>query len=421
MADISWKATFVDAADVIKSAVRNLLRDDVAHRADDAAALAALSTYSTKTFNVDGYLYELDAADTTTAHSPPTCIVTADGLRYKPITYTGKGAVPSGGTSGYALTKASAADYDLVWALLAASGAPTMPQGRLTPSTGVRVPVSTVSGATTMYYTPAVGRYVPIYSGSAFVMTDTGGELSQATTDATKSPAACANNSGYDVFVWDDGGTIRATRGPAWSSLTARGTGAATTELESLEGRYVNKYAITNGPAAQRGTYVGSFRTNGSAAVDFIFGGSNTTAKICVYNHYNQIPIRALSYESTASWAYTTGTTRRMNNNANIEIQFFSGDADVTIDATAVSPMTASSTPAAGIGLDSTSTVHADCLFGFGAAGGGFGTITSVLKAIPGLGHHYVAPLEFGNTGATFYGVLTASTSRAGIVMMIEA
>ena len=38
-------------------------------------------------------------------------------------------------------------------------------------------------------------------------MHDIGGELSQALSDTTKSPAAAAANSLYDVFVWNDSGT----------------------------------------------------------------------------------------------------------------------------------------------------------------------------------------------------------------------
>ena len=98
------------------------------------------------------------------------------------------------------------------------------PQGRLTLTTAVPVLSSTVSGATTIYYTPYVGWLVPLYDGTRFLPTDTGGELSQATTDATKSPAAAGAVTCYDMFVWSDSGTIRCTRGPAWTTATS-GTG----------------------------------------------------------------------------------------------------------------------------------------------------------------------------------------------------
>lgn len=70
---------------------------------------------------------------------------------------------------------------------------------------------------------------------------------------------------------------------------TARGVGAATTELERLNGLWVNKYDITNGPAARRGTYVGTIVTNSSPQVDFKFGGSASggdEAIIGIWNSY---------------------------------------------------------------------------------------------------------------------------------------
>ncbi|MBU6163192.1 MAG: hypothetical protein KGO50_18930, partial [Myxococcales bacterium] len=137
-------------------------------------------------------------------------------------------------------------------------GSVSPPQGRITLTTGTPVLTSTVSAATTVFYAPYSGRLVPLYSGSSFSMSDIGGELSQATTDSTKSPTACAANSNYDLFVWSDGGTFRCTRGPAWTSDTARGAGAGTTELVRVQGVLLNANNITNGPAAQRGTYVGT-------------------------------------------------------------------------------------------------------------------------------------------------------------------
>src|SRR5580765_710744 len=63
-----------------------------------------------------------------------------------------------------------------VWAT-AGSGAststsdPTPPQGRLTLQTLTPVMTTAVSGATTIFYTPYVGNQVPLYSGTAMVMT----------------------------------------------------------------------------------------------------------------------------------------------------------------------------------------------------------------------------------------------------------
>lgn len=210
------------------------------------------------------------------------------------------------------------------------------PQGRLTLTSGTPIMTTDVAGATTVYYTPANGEFVPIYNGTSFISTDIVAELSQATTDSTKSPVAVANNSNYDVFVWKDGATIRATRGPAWTSDTARGTGAGTTELNFIGGIAINKVAITNGPAANLGTYVGTIRSNGTATIDVKFGtlaAGGGAAVFGVWNAYNRALARALVQDSTASWTYTSATPRSANNSATNRVSFVSGIAADAIQA----------------------------------------------------------------------------------------
>jgi hypothetical protein len=216
--------------------------------------------------------------------------------------------------------------------------APTSPQGRITLTSGTAVPTSDVAAATTHYYTPAVGRFAPLWNGNSIVMTDTGGELSQATTDATKSPAATTTNSNYDLFVWNDNGTIRATRGPAWISDTARGTGAGTTELDftTAPGIPLNKNAITNGPAANRGTFVGTVRSDGSSLLNMTFGNAAAgggQAILGVWNAYNQACVFARVSDSTANWNQVASTQGPLNASTNNRLNFVSGLAMNCIDA----------------------------------------------------------------------------------------
>lgn len=104
-------------------------------------------------------------------------------------------------------------------AVVAAGGAGAVGAAgvRLTLASATPVMTTTQSGKTTVFCTPFTSQYVPLYDGTTMSMVDFGGETSQATTDATKSPAACAPYTCYDIFGWDDAGTKRATRGPKWS------------------------------------------------------------------------------------------------------------------------------------------------------------------------------------------------------------
>lgn len=71
------------------------------------------------------------------------------------------------GLTAYVLNPGAAAkfvsDGSNYRAISGSSALNTQPQGRLTLTTATAIMTSTVSGATTVYYTPASGRYVPLY------------------------------------------------------------------------------------------------------------------------------------------------------------------------------------------------------------------------------------------------------------------
>jgi hypothetical protein len=283
------------------------------------------------------------------------------------------------------------------------------PQGRLTLTSATPVMASSVAGATTVYYALAVGNLVVVWDGTQFVP-KTFTELSQTTTDTTKSPAAVTTNSNYDDFVWDDSGTMRCTRGPAWSSSTVRGTGAGTTELEFLNGVLVNKYDITNGPAARRGTYVGTIRSNGSSTIDFIYGAQGTAAVLGVWNNYNRVQVSTFVCDATASWAYTTATVRQSRASAVNQVSFVSGLSEECLDvgvnqAVALAAVSGASAQI-GIAMDSTTTYDKFTNFNNNAAVAFTSGMALRHAYSPKLGFHYIAMLECGDgtNSSTFVG-----------------
>lgn len=241
--------------------------------------------------------------------------------------------------------------------------------GRLTLATGTPVMTTDQTAKTTVYFTPYNGDVIPIYDGTRMVPT-VFTELSQATTDSTKSPAAVANNSNYDLFVWNDAGTLRCTRGPAWSSDTVRGTGAGTTELEMVKGVYLNKNAITNGPAANRGTYVGTVRSNGSSQIDWKLGSSAAgggEAFLGVWNMYNRVTVATMVQDTTDSWTYQSGTWRSMNNSSTNRVSFVAGLSEDGFSArnSVLAQLTATSDQIViAFGLNSTSALAANSNIG---------------------------------------------------------
>lgn len=267
------------------------------------------------------------------------------------------------------------------------------PGGRLTLTDGTPVTTSDVTGQTTIYYEAYKSTKVPLYDGSAWSLSDIGSGLSQATTDATKSPAAVANNSNYDLFVWSDSGTIRLSRGPAWSSDTARGTGSGTTELEQVNGRWVNKVSITNGPGAQRGLYVGTVRSDGSAQLN------DSLAKRHVWNTYNRAARPMKVTDSTDNWTWSTAGWHQANASAANQLDIVRGLDEDSVRACVLAEFSNSTATErvahVGVGLDSTTAFSG--LTGTGrATSTAFSGLSASYFGLPGLGRHYLAWLEYG-------------------------
>jgi hypothetical protein len=284
--------------------------------------------------------------------------------------------------------------------LYGSDGAGTLPAGRLTLATGTPVMQATVSGATTVYYTPYYGLAVPLYNGTSFVATSIGAELSQLTTDATKSPAAVAASSVYDMFVWSDAGTIRCTRGPAWTNPTTRSMA-----LTQLNGVLVNSAAITNGAAQYRGTYVGTIASNGASTIDWILGAAITAARLMVWNYYNRVNVITRVTDTQAAYTYQSATVRQAGGSTYNQINYVCGVAEDAPDAsyqqTVATAATAGATNYIGVGDDS--------ITAFETVPGRIQTVAAAALTAsadvryqkgfgePMLGVHYLAALEAGD------------------------
>ena len=292
---------------------------------------------------------------------------------------------------------------------------PSPPQGRLTLTSATPVLTATVSASATVYYALYTGNQIPIYSGTAWVMT-TFTELSNATAQSSTGnagPAAVAANSNYDLFAWSNGGTLTLTRGPPFTSDTVRGTGAGTTQISRVLGIWSNTVAITNGPGAGLGTYVGTVRSNGTATIDWnptpASAAGGAVATLGVWNAYNRVPVYAASLDSSASWTYTSATWRSANNSTSNRIQFIVGLAEAAIRASyqVYSQQSAITVWYFGLNLDSTSATPTYYVTQAGASS----TLASEVPAIhyfqSVIGFHYAQAMEASNGSNTtnYYGV----------------
>jgi len=277
------------------------------------------------------------------------------------------------------------------------------PQGRLTLQTGTPVMTSTQSAKTTIFYTPYCGNQVPIYDGAAWASTSFV-ELSALTTDATKSPAAIGVSKVNDWFVWSDAGTLRLSHGPDWTNDTTRAA-----SLTRLNGIWVNTDAITNGPGINRGTYVGTTRSNASSQLDYILGGADVGGVkgwLGVWNTYNRATVTALVQDTTASYGVGVNTIAPHNGSSNNSVQVVAGLAEDFVQARFSVLVVASSAgnALAGIGIDTT-TASSGVMVGSGSiSGGGYAAGEHTLSRLGAYTIYALAVHQGGTSNATYFG-----------------
>jgi hypothetical protein len=204
---------------------------------------------------------------------------------------------------------------------------------------------TTQASKTTLYYTPYVGDQIPIYDGTNMVPT-VFSELSAANT-------GIGNSKVSDWFVWNNSGTVSLV-------FVNRASDTAAGDFVVVNGIRLNNSSITSGPAAQRGTYVGTTRTDASGNFNWVLGGSDTAAVLGVWNAYNQRMVSTSSWNSAASWAYGSSTVRQSNGAANCQAGFVIGVPEITVTVDYMEEINiraaVGSFACAGIALNSTSS-----------------------------------------------------------------
>lgn len=197
------------------------------------------------------------------------------------------------------------------------------PQGYLTPTSNTPVITGDVTAATSLYYTPYLGNMIPIYNGTNLVQT------TFTQTQCTLTAGAQASAGIYDVYGFLNSGTFTVGFSPTWSAGTsgsvtagscARGTGAGGTALTRVNGiltntvsMTVNNGATTYSVAASQGTYLGSIYVNATAGQLNCYRAFGQSRVWGIWNAYNRVPVILQAGDSTASWAYNTGTIRESN------------------------------------------------------------------------------------------------------------
>lgn len=285
----------------------------------------------------------------------------------------------------------------------------SIPQGYLTLTSGTPIITSDVIAGTAVYYTPLIGNLVPIYDGTQFNAT----QFSELTLTLNSNHVA---NAIYDVFLFNNSGTLTIGTGPAWNTATAgsgaRGAGAGTTEIVRVNGLQANRYDMTarNGATtytvtANTGLFVGSIFIDASAGQVTCHRSVGQSRKWSVSNAYNRKPIRLQMQDSTSSWAYTTASIRQSRADATNNLQSFCCLAEDTIDVNFIQTVTSNNASVLiGVGVNSTSAYSGKV----GQQSPNNIQIASDLKAAyiqaPALGANKFNCLETGGASGSFLG-----------------
>lgn len=285
---------------------------------------------------------------------------------------------------------------------------------RLTLTSGSPAATGDVAAATTIYFANFTGELVAVPDGTNW-------QLYRVTSELSLALGTLTSGKNYDVFLWNNAGTLTLALGTAWTSNTARVSGSAG-EIEQYSGWWTNKYA-EGSMGARRGRLLGSFRTiSTTQTID-----SCADRKRFLCNAQNRLPRPVLATDTTDNWTYTTNTLRQANASATNQIEYLETLAGMPVEATVFAQCfnATSSRALVDIGVDSTSVGSAQFLNGGGAIpGNSFSGLQAKYMGFPGLGYHYLAWLEKSQATGTqnWYGDDGAATPpavKAGILGVV--
>jgi hypothetical protein len=303
------------------------------------------------------------------------------------------------------------------------------PQGRLTLTSGTPVLSSDVAAATTVYYTPYRGNAAPVPVSAGVFKSMAFTELSLALDGITSDSGYQASGSLYDIFLYNNSGTLVFGTGPAWSSATSRGTGAGTTQIQMVGGLWVNANSLTLrlgtgsantvSVAAQMALYLGTMyaTANGQTTVQLhpAAAGGGSSPVLGLWNAYNRAPAQVWCNDSNGSWTYNVNATwRNADNSANFRVTWVDGlkQSPVLLNYYVTVQTGASGGDAAqtGVGLDgSNPTKWASTKIGNTV---GYLAQAAIITNPPLLGLHYGQAMEYAAISVgpvTFYGNANSS------------
>jgi hypothetical protein len=211
---------------------------------------------------------------------------------------------------------------------------PATCDARLTLTSGVPVTTADVTGASTVYLTPYKGNQVALYTGARWLL--------HSLTEIHLDLADLTAGKNYDVFLYDDSGTLTLSLSSAWTNDTTRANALA----------YQDGVRVLASDHTKR--LMGTIRATAATTTE------DSLLKRFVRNEQHQVLRLGRVYPS-GTWTYTTQTWRPQNNDANLSVGcLVDADNTITVQSTTVSNNDGGHPRKIGIAVDSTSALHAN-------------------------------------------------------------
>ncbi|MGA1531673.1 MAG: hypothetical protein ACO33E_01300, partial [Aquiluna sp.] len=264
-------------------------------------------------------------------------------------------------------------------------GIAAVAQGRLTLETGVPVSTTDQTAKTVLYYTPYSGDYVALYD-----TVNTRWDLFQF-TERSLSLSGLAANTNYDIFIYNNSGTLT-LQAVAWATSGA-GTSTRASAITQLDGVWVKD--------SDKRRYLGTIRTTATTGQC-----EDSKQSRFVWNIVNQVNRIILLEDTTSnvysgSYRYYGGTTTNQINLVNgLKTEYLIGySAHINGDGNSVA-----------CGLNSTTPINTTLVGIINSADfvTGAATISTTNVASCPIGFNYISLLQSGDGSSGFFGAQVA-------------
>ncbi len=257
--------------------------------------------------------------------------------------------------------------------------APIMPQGRLTLTSNTPVMIADATAQTSVYYPPYQGNAVPIFDGTTW-----SAQVFAQLTMALDTSNQLLNNV-YDLFAWNNAGTVSIGAGPAWTNTatvtwTSASPGVCSWTAHGLsEGAPV---VFTAGTATPTGITAGTtYFVSATGLTANAFSISTTIANAAAGTNINT------SSTGTGTQTGTNHTTKRGTGAGTTELTLLNG---IWVNANSITLTNSSGAGTSGIAANTatylgsifcTANGQTGMSFAPSAASGGTNNILGVYNA----------------------------------------